>query len=65
VLRGTVPEMLEFAWRVYHIQGPADLLALTDVSTRCSHTHSHTHTHTHTDTHRCLHSRRTCSHSRM
>eukprot|EP00240_Pyramimonas_obovata_P000249 CAMPEP_0118927864 /NCGR_PEP_ID=MMETSP1169-20130426/5244_1 /TAXON_ID=36882 /ORGANISM="Pyramimonas obovata, Strain CCMP722" /LENGTH=1671 /DNA_ID=CAMNT_0006869721 /DNA_START=246 /DNA_END=5258 /DNA_ORIENTATION=- len=33
VLRGTVPEMLEFAWRVYHIQGPPDLLALTDVYT--------------------------------
>ncbi|KAK3274842.1 hypothetical protein CYMTET_16981 [Cymbomonas tetramitiformis] len=33
MLRGTVPEMLEFAWRVYHIQGPMDLLALTDVYT--------------------------------
>ena len=31
MLRGTVPEMLEFAWRMYHIQGPPDLLALTDV----------------------------------
>jgi len=33
MLRGTVPEMLEFAWRMYHIQGPPELLALTDVYT--------------------------------
>mmetsp|Transcript_8387 Transcript_8387/g.15900 ORF Transcript_8387/g.15900 Transcript_8387/m.15900 type:complete len:1684 (-) Transcript_8387:1295-6346(-) len=33
MLRGTVPEMLEFAWRMYHIQGLPDLMALTDVYT--------------------------------
>ena len=32
MLRGTVPELQEFAWRVYHIQGDADLMSLTDVS---------------------------------
>lgn len=32
MLRGTVPELLEFAWRVYHVQGDANLLSLTDVS---------------------------------
>jgi hypothetical protein len=32
MLRGTVPELQEFAWRVYHIQGDSNLLSLTDVS---------------------------------
>ena len=33
MLRGTVPELLEFTWRLYHVQGPPDLLSLTDVYT--------------------------------
>ena len=28
MLRGTVPELLAFAWRVYHCSGPAELLAV-------------------------------------
>mmetsp|Transcript_19877 Transcript_19877/g.64680 ORF Transcript_19877/g.64680 Transcript_19877/m.64680 type:complete len:1695 (-) Transcript_19877:99-5183(-) len=33
MLRGTVPELLEFAWRLYHISGPPDAISLTDVYT--------------------------------
>ncbi|CAG9463280.1 unnamed protein product [Pedinophyceae sp. YPF-701] len=33
MLRGTVPELLDFAWRVYHVQGPPDQLSLTDIYT--------------------------------
>lgn len=33
MLRGTVPELLEFAWRVYHIQGDPNLMSLTDMYT--------------------------------
>ena len=46
MLRGTVPELLEFAWRVYHIQGNPNVLSLTDVSLptlrRCPVPHHHT-----------------------
>lgn len=31
MLRGTVPELLDFAWRVYHMQGPEDRLAVDDM----------------------------------
>lgn len=31
MLRGTVPELLAFAWRVYHCSGPAELLAVRDM----------------------------------
>lgn len=33
MLRGTVPELLEFGWRLYHCQGPSDLLAVSDIYT--------------------------------
>jgi len=31
MLRGTVPELLDFAWRVYHIGGPPDRLRVDDI----------------------------------
>ena len=33
MLRGTVPELLDFAWRVYKVSGGADTIHLSDVYT--------------------------------
>lgn len=33
LLRGTVPELLDFAWRLYHVEGPQDLVSVADMYT--------------------------------
>ena len=35
MLRGTVPELIDFAWRMFHVSASPDTLALADVRASC------------------------------